>query len=113
MLEIIVIGGTKGKQLSESLSTIFEEFKEVVDNFKKIKYNIMDVNQMKFNDDFHFFKARMKELDKRLGSVIAQSFEDNDSLMSRIKLLDSFEEILERNLIEEEVLKKYQTICFQ
>lgn len=106
MLEVIVIGGTKGKQLTESLSTIYEEFKQVVDNFKKIKYNIMDVSNDNFNDDFLIFKSRMKELDKRLGSVISQSFEDNDSLMSRIKLLDSFEEILERNLIEDEIFKK-------
>jgi dynein heavy chain len=37
MLEVIVIGGTKGRQLTESLTTIYEEFKQVVDNFKKIK----------------------------------------------------------------------------
>lgn len=66
----------------------------------------MDVSNMQFNEDFQIFKSRMKELDKRLGSVISQSFEDNDSLVSRMKLLDSFEEILERNLIEDEIFKK-------
>jgi dynein heavy chain len=66
----------------------------------------MDVSNMQFNEDFQIFKSRMKELDKRLGSVISQSFEDNDSFISRMKLLDSFEEILERNLIEDEIFKK-------
>jgi dynein heavy chain len=88
--------------------TIYEEFQETVKIFvnNTQKYNIMDVNESAFNDDFNVFRNRIKELDRRLGSVISQSFEDNDSLMSRFKLFDSFDDLLNRKLIQEECERK-------
>jgi dynein heavy chain len=108
-----VVGGTKGKLLSESVQSIFEEFQTCLSQFMKIKYNIMDVNVADFNEDFNIFRNRIKELDRRLGSVISQSFEDNDSLMSRFKLFDSFDELLNRKLIQEECERKYMVILEQ
>lgn len=36
-LETVVVGGTKGKFLTESIMTIFEEFGEAVAKIKQIK----------------------------------------------------------------------------
>jgi len=73
----------------------------------------MDVNEVQFNDDFNLFRNRIKELDRRLGSVMSQSFEDNDTLMARFKLFDSFDDLLNRKLILEECERKYMVMLEQ
>lgn len=73
----------------------------------------MDIKENGFNDDFSIFRNRMKELDKRLGSVISQSYDDNNSLMARFKLFDSFEELLLRKIIQEDCERKYMLVLEQ
>jgi len=92
---------------------IFEEFNQALNQFKALKYNVMDVGEVKFNDDFDKFRNAIKELDRRLGSIMAQSFEDNDSLMNRFKLFDSFTFLLKRKLISEECEKRYMLMLEQ
>lgn len=48
----------------------------------------------------------MKHIDKRVASVICQSFEDNTTFASRFKLFEMFEDLIHRQKIEEEISKK-------
>jgi len=45
----------------------------------------------------------MKHIDKRVASVICQSFEDNTTFGSRFKLFEMFDELIFRPKIEEEI----------
>ena len=105
-LEKIEIGNTKGKTLSTSIKTIFEEFWDEVEQFMTVDYDIMDIEMRQFDDDFYKFRSRIKELERRLASVLTQSFDDCDTIIGKFKLLETFEGLLTRQIIAEELERK-------
>ena len=107
------IGGTKGRALSACVAKIHEEFEEVVARFRQVPYDIMDVGEQAFDQDFHQFRLTMKDLDRRLGSVLFAGFDDLDTLQGRVKLLDAFEGLLERPILQAELERKQQALLAQ
>ena len=106
----IEIGGTKGKTLTASIKQIYEDFQNAVAKFKVVPYDIMDVSARKFDDDFYEFRCTIKELERRLGAVVSLAFDDCSTVYGRFKLLDSFEGLLERPIIQDELEKKYASL---
>ena len=109
-LNKIEIGGTKGKTLTTSVKQIHTEFLQAVDEFKKVTYDIMNVGAKEFDDDFYEFRCKIKELERRLASILTQGFDDSDTIYGRFKLLDSFEGLLTRPIIQDELEKKHITL---
>ena len=109
-LQKIEIGGTKGKNLTLSIGQIFDEFNQAVENFQQVDYDIISISIRKFDDDFYQFRCRIKELERRLGSILTQGFDDCDTLQGKFKLLDSFEGLLTRPIIQDELEKKHITL---
>ena len=103
----IEVGGTKGKTLTASIKQIYEDFLQAVAKFKAVPYDIMDVGAKTFDDDFYDFRCSIKELERRLGAVVSLAFDDCSTVYGRFKLLDSFEGLLERPIIQDELEKKY------
>mmetsp|Transcript_8755 Transcript_8755/g.8052 ORF Transcript_8755/g.8052 Transcript_8755/m.8052 type:complete len:158 (+) Transcript_8755:1357-1830(+) len=93
-----------------SIGQIFIEFNEAVDQFTKVKYEIMDIEKKQFDDDFYKFRCRIKELERRLASILTQGFDDSDTIVGKFKLLDSFEGLLNRPIIQDELEKKHITL---
>lgn len=106
-LSRIEIGGTKGKTLTTSILQIHADFTSAVDTIKSVPYDIMDVGVKQFDDDFYEFQCHIKELERRLASVLTQGFDDCPTLSGRFKLFDSFEGIIERPIVMDELEKKY------
>jgi dynein heavy chain, axonemal len=106
-LERIVIGGTKGAALTATLNKIYADFKQAVGAFEGVTYDLMDVERKEFDEDFHAFRARVKELERRLVMVLTQAFDDCVNIYARFKLLDSFDTLLERPLIQDELERKH------
>jgi dynein heavy chain len=71
-----------------------------------VKYDIMDIEKRSFDDDFYTFRQRIKELERRLASVLTQGFDDSDTIIGKFKLLDSFDGLLHRPIIQDELEKK-------
>lgn len=67
----------------------------------------MNIDEKKFDDDFYEFRSKIKELERRLASIITQGFDDMDTIYGRFKLLDSFEGLLNRPIIQDELEKKH------
>ena len=67
----------------------------------------MDISKKEFDDDFYKFRSKIKELERRLATVITQGFDDSDTIHGRFKLLDSFEGLLSRPIIQDELEKKH------
>jgi dynein heavy chain len=112
-LERIDIGGTKGKLLTATIQNIYEEFKLAVSRFQAVEYDIMDITgdaKRAFDDDFFQFRVSIKELDRRLATVLSLGFDDLDTIQARLKLFDAFEGLLERPILEDELEKKYVTL---
>lgn len=103
----IEVGGTKGKSLTASIKQIYEDFHHAVAKFKAVPYDIMDVGAKAFDDDFYDFRCSIKELERRLGAVVSLAFDDCSNVYGKFKLLDSFEGLLERPIIQDELEKKY------
>ncbi len=69
----------------------------------------MDVSAKKFDDDLRDMCVTMKELEQHLGAAVSLAFDDCSTVCGRFQLLDSFEGLLERPLIQNMLEKKY--IC--
>jgi dynein heavy chain len=109
-LERIELGGTKGATLTDTIRQIHAEFQTAVDAYKGLPYDTMDINEKSFDDDFYNFRNKIKELERRLASVITQGFDDNDTLTGKFRLLESFEIILSRPIIQDELEKKHSLL---
>jgi len=66
----------------------------------------MDIERREFDDHYFKFRQRMKELDRRLASILTQGFDDSDTIIGKFKLLDAFEGLLTRPIIQDELEKK-------
>lgn len=66
----------------------------------------MDVEVKHFDDDFYEFRVVIKELERRLGGVVTQAFDDCSTVVSSFKLLDAFEGLLEREIVAADMEKK-------
>lgn len=106
-LEKIEIGGTKGKTLTNSVRQVYTDFLESHKVFKDIEYELLDVECKDFDVDFFQFRLTIKELERRLGAVISQAFDDCTTVGSCFKLMDSFEGLLDRELIQADLEKKH------
>jgi dynein heavy chain, axonemal len=105
-LERVEVGGTKGKALSANVRQIHADFEEALEKLHQVEYDVMDVESKHFDDDFYEFRTCIKELERRLGSVIIQGFEDCVTVGTAFKLFDSFEGLLEREIIMADLEKK-------
>ncbi|CAK0838245.1 unnamed protein product [Prorocentrum cordatum] len=112
-LERVEIGGTKGKTLTDCIVAIKEEFDVVVEEFKSVSYDIMDVGEQRFDEDFFKFRTSVRELDRRLGSLLGSAFADLDTVTLRVKLFDNFEGLLERQIIQQELEKRHRALLLQ
>lgn len=109
-LEKVEIGGTKGKPLTASVRQIYSDFQQAVAKFNGATYDILDVEVKQFDDDFYEFRVVIKELERRLASVITQAFDDCSTVGTTFKLLDSFEGLLEREIIQADLEKKHMDL---
>jgi dynein heavy chain len=58
--------------LTTSIAQIYVDFTQAVDNVRNVGKGILDLANKDFDDAFYELRTRMKELDRRLGSVIVQ-----------------------------------------
>jgi len=96
--------------MSSAITTIEAEFTAAVEKFMLVDYDVMEIEKKQFSDDFFTFRQRIKELERRLASVLTQSFDDCDTLVGKFKLLESFEGLLTREIIQDELEKKQITL---
>jgi dynein heavy chain len=106
----IEIGGTKGKILTTSISQVYLDFNQAVEGIRLVGKGILDLENKQFEEAFYDFRNRIKELDRRLGSVIVQGFEDASTVAGRFRLLDSFDNLITRSIIADFLEKKHASL---
>ncbi|XP_007888401.2 dynein axonemal heavy chain 11-like [Callorhinchus milii] len=109
-LEKIVIGGSKGKLLSEKVYSMNDEFQEGWRIFEESKYDPLDYTNMEFLSDHTRFMKHIHDFDQRLGSVLNLAFQDSGGLESAFKLLSVFGALLERPLIASLFIPNYTSL---
>ena len=106
----IEVGGTKGKTLTTSIAQIYADFTQAVENVQNVGKGILDLGNKDFDEAFYEFRGRMKELDRRLGSVIVQGFDDATTVTGKFRLLDTFDNLITRPIIADELEKKHAAL---
>ncbi|XP_077967769.1 dynein beta chain, ciliary-like [Styela clava] len=106
-LEKIEFGGIKGKAFSDQVVNIFEEFNALFKNISEMKYDPLDPTDNTFKTDLQNFKKRIDDMDRRLGAIVYQAFDDCPGTETAFKLLHMFGSLLQRPLIKQDVWSKY------
>ncbi|XP_042303471.1 dynein axonemal heavy chain 9 [Sceloporus undulatus] len=109
-LEKLEFSGIKGKSLSQQVLSMHEEFEEVYKVFSESTYDCLDVANMEFEKDVYKFKGKIEDMDRRLGAIFGQAFDDVPSVEHAFKLVDIFGSLLERPLIAAEVNNRYHLL---
>jgi dynein heavy chain len=109
-LSKIEVGGTKGKTLTTSIAQLYIDFTQAVDTVHAVGKGILDLQNKAFDAAFYEFRTRIKELDKRLGSVILQGFDDITTTGGKFRLLDTFDSLITRPLVADELEKKHAAL---
>ena len=110
VLETATIGGSKGKVLSTSVRQIYADFLVAQNAFRNTEYDLMDIDNTDFADDFFKFRSTVKEQERRLSSVLLQAFDDAGSLSGQFRLLESFGDLLQTQIIGNRLEDKHRTL---
>jgi dynein heavy chain len=105
-LEKVILGGSTGEELTNSILRCHRDFVEIVEKLQKCPYDMMDINVESFDSDFYKFRCSVKALEKRLSAILIQAFDDAPTLESKFKLLDNFEGLTERPIIRDDMFLK-------
>jgi dynein heavy chain len=85
-LEKIEIGGLKGRLLSSRVVAVFAEFSEHLTMFGSKTYDALDPEDPAFEMDYVEFQRKIRDLDRRLASILCQAFDDCCNLESVFKV---------------------------
>ncbi|KAL0479463.1 dynein beta chain [Acrasis kona] len=105
-LTSIQIGGTKGAILSAEIQEINKTFMTDYQYFKEIEYDVLNVEDKRFDETFYQFKSLVKELERKVASILIRAFDDCSTIESSFKVIESFAPLLTRDSIQQEVEKK-------
>ena len=112
-LEVVVMGGDKGQTLTSSLEFVHRDFSSILAKFAEGGYDVLDVNESRFEDDISAFNGKIKELERRLALVINHGFEDCGTVQTAFKMIDSFAELLERDFVQADLESKHLELIKQ
>uniref|UniRef100_A0A8D0NCH4 Dynein axonemal heavy chain 9 n=1 Tax=Sus scrofa TaxID=9823 RepID=A0A8D0NCH4_PIG len=100
--------GIRGNALSQQAQQMYSEFQELYRVFSESSYNCLDPQSVEFEKDVSEFNQRVEDLDRRLGTVFIQAFDDAPALEHAFKLLDIAGNLLERPLVARDASDKYR-----
>ncbi|XP_066120408.1 dynein axonemal heavy chain 9 [Saccopteryx bilineata] len=106
-LERLEFSGIRGNALSQQVQQMHDEFQEMYGVFSESSYDCLDLQSMEFENDVSKFNQRVEDLDRRLGTIFIQAFDDVPDLEHAFKLLDIAGNLLERPLVARDVAAKY------
>lgn len=93
--------------LTNGIKAIHTDFLAAVEKFQGVQYDVMDTDARQFDEDFYAFRVVIRELERRLAAIIIQAFDDCTTISMTFKLLDSFEGLLDREVIAADLEKKH------
>jgi dynein heavy chain len=94
----------------EGMDNLIKSFIQIVDDFKRKPYDLLNYSQNTFDRDFLEFNVNVAELETALQGFINASFENITSTEHAISLLKQFEAILHRETLKSDLDSKYTVI---
>ncbi|XP_069339362.1 dynein axonemal heavy chain 9 [Eulemur rufifrons] len=99
--------GLRGNALGQQVQRMYEEFQEMYRVFSESSDDCLDLHSVDFEKDVSKFNQRVEDLDRRLGTIFIQAFDDTPGLEHAFKLLDIAGNLLERPLVARDASDKY------
>ncbi|XP_061318003.1 dynein axonemal heavy chain 9-like [Pezoporus flaviventris] len=106
-LEKMEFSGIKGKALGQQVLDMNENFQEAYKVLTEHSYDCLDLTNTEFVQNALEFQQKVEDIDRRLGTVFIQAFDDASDLEHAFKLLDMFGSLLERPVIAADAADKY------
>ncbi|KAM9002992.1 dynein axonemal heavy chain 9 [Sarcophilus harrisii] len=106
-LEKIEFSGIRGNTLSQQVQNMYEEFQNVYKIVSECSYDCLDPTHTEFENYVSEFNQKVEDLDRRLGTVFVQAFDDTPGLEHAFKLLEIFGSLLERPVVAMDAYDKY------
>ncbi|CBY35186.1 unnamed protein product, partial [Oikopleura dioica] len=112
-LEKVEIGGSHGSVLSAKVVQIYEEFQVLHSKIADAEVDPLEHEDSKFERFYMLFKNKLYDLDRRLGAVLCEAFEDSASVESMFKLIAIASSLIDRKIIGEDFNPKYKKLVQQ
>uniref|UniRef100_A0A672V8T9 Dynein axonemal heavy chain 17 n=1 Tax=Strigops habroptila TaxID=2489341 RepID=A0A672V8T9_STRHB len=109
-LEKMEFSGIKGKALGQQVLDMYEDFQEAYKVLAEQTYDCLDLTNTEFEQDALKFQQKVEDIDRQLGTVFIQAFDDASDLEHAFKLLDMFGSLLERPVIAADAADKYSVL---
>jgi dynein heavy chain len=92
------------------METLVKSFIQIVDDFKRKPYDLLDYTKNAFDRDFLEFNVNVAELETALQGFINASFENITSTEHAISMLKTFQSVLQRDSLISDLDSKYTVI---
>lgn len=109
-LENMKIGGTKGQALSTEIEEIKEKFDEGIFRFFSVDYNLLNITETHFDEDYGKLRTLISDLEERLTVILVVTIDDSKALSEVFKAVDTFDGFTDRNPMQQEWLKKQHSV---
>ena len=96
----------------EGTESLMQRFFDIVIDFKRKPYDLLDIKQRAFDRDYLEYTANVGELEQQMQTFINLSFEKILSTEQALSLLKKFETVLVRDSLKSDLESKY-TVIFQ
>lgn len=107
-LSKVEIGSTKGKFLTETVHRIHDDFVNAFKLMENVELDIMDIDKEDFDECYERYRKVVKDLERKVASVICMSLDDCATIYTKLRLLDSFDcNLLDRMIVKDELETKY------
>eukprot|EP01042_Synura_sphagnicola_P000546 gene546-588_t len=99
-------GGTKAQETVDGIIGIQLSFEQQIDRLRRLKYDVLDVKDSSWHDDYNHFKNSIKELEVMFSNVINSAFENIATVNEGAILIETFYRLAKREAIKRCVEKK-------
>nr|XP_003818154.3 dynein axonemal heavy chain 9 isoform X2 [Pan paniscus] len=103
----VEFSGVRGNALSQQVQQMHEEFQEMYRLLSGSSSDCLYLQSTDFENDVSEFNQKVEDLDRRLGTIFIQAFDDAPGLEHAFKLLDIAGNLLERPLVVRDTSDKY------
>ncbi|KEG12669.1 dynein heavy chain [Trypanosoma grayi] len=113
-MENIKVGGAESLLHTKEAEEIKTEFDEAHLKFFGVEYNLLDVDETRFDSDYSIFRAKIRELERRLSAILVTTVDDAKAISEVFKAVDTFDGFTDRAAVQQEWSKKQKAVldCF-
>ncbi|ORC84913.1 dynein heavy chain [Trypanosoma theileri] len=109
-MENIKVGGSKSQIHTREAEEIKAEFDEAYLKFFGVEYNLLDVDETRFDTDYSNFRATIRELERRLGAILVTTIDEAKAISEIFKAVDTFDGFTDRTVVQLEWFKKQKAV---